>query len=255
MPPARAVSIDRIRKYHEPALGAQRRADQADGDRDAGNGISSATSTISRPRGEFVTFDRSWYNRAGVEPVMGFCTPEQHEQFLEEAPKFEQMIVNDGIHFFKFWLNIGQETQIKRFHDRRHSDLKWWKFSPIDVAGHRQMGRVHARRATMMLERTHSKHAPWIVVHANDKRRARLAVIRRILLSIPYDGSRPQGDRRGGRQDHRRRTTLPGRLNRLKPGRGQGRRGAASFPSGADRATAAARPATPQGTSSASRPA
>ncbi len=86
-------------------------------------------------RGEFVTFDRSWYNRAGVEPVMGFCTPAQHEAFLEETPHFERMIHNEGIHFFKFWLDIGQETQLDRFHDRRHSPLKNWKFSPMDIAG------------------------------------------------------------------------------------------------------------------------
>jgi polyphosphate kinase 2 len=85
--------------------------------------------------GEFVTFDRSWYNRAGVEPVMGFCTPEQHQLFLREVPGFERAIVDDGIIFFKFWLNIGRETQLERFHDRVHSPLKNWKFSPIDIAG------------------------------------------------------------------------------------------------------------------------
>src|SRR5690606_24081373 len=85
--------------------------------------------------GEFVTFDRSWYNRGGVEPVMGFCTPEQHKHFLKETPRFEKMIVSEGIHFFKIWLNLGQEMQLKRFHDRRHSLLKGWKFSPMDVAG------------------------------------------------------------------------------------------------------------------------
>lgn len=137
--------------------------------------------------GELVTFDRSWYNRGGVEPVMGFCTPEQHEQFLNEAPDFERAIVNDGIHFFKFWLNIGQETQLERFHDRRHSALKYWKFSPMDVAGIQKWDEYSRARDTM-LERTHSAHAPWTVVRANDKRRARLAVIRRILLAIAYDG-------------------------------------------------------------------
>ena len=85
--------------------------------------------------GEFVTFDRSWYNRAGVEPVMGFCTAEQHRKFLAETPHFERMIVDDGIRLFKFWLNLGQEMQLKRFHDRRHSPLTIWKFSPMDVAG------------------------------------------------------------------------------------------------------------------------
>ncbi len=137
--------------------------------------------------GEFVSFDRSWYNRAGVEPVMGFCTPEQHQQFLDEAPHFERMIVNDGIHFFKFWLDIGQETQLERFHDRRHSKLKSWKFSPIDVAGIEKWD-DYTKARDEMVRRTHSKQAPWIIVRANDKRRARIAVIRRLLLSLPYGG-------------------------------------------------------------------
>ncbi|MGX7876666.1 polyphosphate kinase 2 [Mesorhizobium sp. ORM6] len=137
--------------------------------------------------GEFVTFDRSWYNRAGVEPVMGFCTPEQREKFLDETPHFERMIVNDDIHFFKFWLNIGQETQLERFHDRRYSPLKSWKFSPIDIAGITKWDDYTKARDTMF-ERTHKEFAPWIIVRANDKRRARLAVMRRILLSLPYKG-------------------------------------------------------------------
>ncbi|TPI42818.1 polyphosphate kinase 2 [Mesorhizobium sp. B3-1-9] len=137
--------------------------------------------------GEFVTFDRSWYNRAGVEPVMGFCTPEQHEKFLDETPHFERMISNEGIHFFKFWLNIGRETQLERFHDRRWSPLKNWKFSPIDIAG---VGKWddYTRARDQMIERTHKEFSPWIAVRANDKRRARLAVMQRILLSLPYDG-------------------------------------------------------------------
>ena len=135
--------------------------------------------------GEFVTFDRSWYNRAGVEPVMGFCTPEQHAKFLKETPRFEKMIVKEGIHFFKFWLDIGRETQLKRFHDRRHSPLKNWKFSPIDVAGMNKWDDYTEKR-DLMFERTHSDHAPWIIVRGNDKRRARLAVIRRILHAMPY---------------------------------------------------------------------
>jgi polyphosphate kinase len=137
--------------------------------------------------GEFVTFDRSWYNRGGVEPVMGFCTPEQHARFLEETPQFERLIVDEGIRFFKFWLNIGQETQLKRFHDRRHSLIKNWKFSPIDIAGIQKWD-DYTRVRDLMLEATHTPHAPWTVVRANDKRRARLAVIRRLLLSIPYEG-------------------------------------------------------------------
>ncbi|WP_378944545.1 polyphosphate kinase 2 [Mesorhizobium sp. ANAO-SY3R2] len=137
--------------------------------------------------GEFVTFDRSWYNRAGVEPVMGFCTPEQHAQFLEETPQFEKMIVDEGIHFFKFWLDIGQEMQLKRFHDRRHSPLTNWKFSPMDVAGMVKWD-DYSKAIEMMVKKTHTRHAPWIVVQANDKRRGRIATIRHILHSLPYAG-------------------------------------------------------------------
>ncbi|PRD41027.1 polyphosphate kinase 2 [Phyllobacterium phragmitis] len=137
--------------------------------------------------GEFVTFDRSWYNRGVVEPVMGFCTPAQVETFLDETPNFEKMVVSDGINFFKFWLNIGQETQLERFHDRHHSPLKNWKFSPIDLAGIARWSDYTEARDKMM-QRTHTAHAPWTVVRANDKRRARLAVIRRVLLSLPYKG-------------------------------------------------------------------
>lgn len=135
--------------------------------------------------GEFVTFDRSWYNRGVIEPVMGFCTPHEHKKFLREAPKFERMIVNDGIHLFKLWLNISRETQIKRFHARRHSPLKHWKFSSIDMAAMEKWDEFTHMR-DLMIERTHSDHAPWTVVLANDKRRARLAVIRHILALLPY---------------------------------------------------------------------
>lgn len=137
--------------------------------------------------GEFVTFDRSWYNRGVVEPVMGFCTPAETEKFFREVPTFEATLVDDGIHLFKFWLNISHETQLKRFHDRRHDPLKTWKFSPIDVAGMSRWDDYTAARDAM-LERTHSQAAPWIVVRANDKRRARLAVMARILRALPYEG-------------------------------------------------------------------
>ncbi len=137
--------------------------------------------------GEFVTFDRSWYNRAGVEPVMGFCTPAQHEEFLSEAPNFEKMLVSDGIILFKFWLDIGQETQLKRFHDRRHSPLRHWKFSPMDVAGIDKWD-AYTKARDEMFARTDSKAGPWTVVKSNDKGRARIEVIRHILLSVNYDG-------------------------------------------------------------------
>ena len=137
--------------------------------------------------GSLTSFDRSWYNRAGVEPVMGFCTPEPHENFLDEVPHFEKMIHNEGIHFFKIWLDIGRETQLARFYDRRHSPLKNWKFSPIDIAGVNKWD-DYTKARDEMFRRTHTNHAPWIIVRANDKRRARLAVIRRILRALPYEG-------------------------------------------------------------------
>jgi polyphosphate kinase len=140
--------------------------------------------------GEFVTFDRSWYNRAGVEPVMGFCTPAQYEEFLEEAPNFEKMLVSDGIHLFKIWLDIGQPMQLKRFHDRRHSALRHWKFSPMDVAGISKWSEYSAKRDTMF-KRTHTKTAPWTIIRSNDKRRARLEAIRLILNAIDYTGKDP----------------------------------------------------------------
>ena len=138
-------------------------------------------------RGEFVTFDRSWYNRAGVEPVMGFCTPEQHKHFLKETPRFEKMIVGEGIRFFKFWLDISQEMQLKRFHDRRHSPLTNWKFSPMDIAGITRWD-DYTKMRDLMIKETHSEHAPWIVVRSNDKRRARIETIRHVLRSLDYAG-------------------------------------------------------------------
>jgi polyphosphate kinase 2 len=137
--------------------------------------------------GETVLFDRSWYNRAGVEKVMGFCTPEQTEHFLEEAPEFEKRITRDGIHLFKFWLSIGREMQLKRFHDRRHDPLKVWKLSPIDIeALHKWDAYTVARDE--MLERTDCEHAPWTVIRANDKRRGRINVIQTVLDRLTYEG-------------------------------------------------------------------
>lgn len=137
--------------------------------------------------GEIVLFDRSWYNRGVVEPVMGFCTPKQCKTFLDEVPHFEGLLVDDRIHLFKFWLNIGQEMQLKRFHDRRHDPLKIWKLSPMDIAAPTKWDEFTEAR-DRMLKKTHTKHAPWTVVNSNDKRRARVNVMRHILLSIDYEG-------------------------------------------------------------------
>ena len=137
--------------------------------------------------GEFVMFDRSWYNRGGVEPVMGFCTPEQNKRFLKQTPRFEGLITGDGIHLFKFWLDIGREMQLKRFHDRRHDPLKVWKLSPMDIAALTKWD-LYTEARDQMLEETHTEHAPWTIVHANDKRRARLDIIRHMLKTLDYDG-------------------------------------------------------------------
>jgi polyphosphate kinase 2 len=137
--------------------------------------------------GETVLFDRSWYNRAGVEPVMGFSTPEQTEHFLEEAPEFEKRITNDGIHLFKFWLSIGREMQLKRFHDRRHDPLKIWKLSPIDLEALARWDAYTAARDEM-LRRTDCAHAPWTVVRTNDKRRGRINLIQSVLHRMDFPG-------------------------------------------------------------------
>ncbi|HEY0032063.1 MAG TPA: polyphosphate kinase 2 [Devosia sp.] len=137
--------------------------------------------------GETVLFDRSWYNRAGVERVNGFATPEQTEHFLQEAPEFEKRITRDGIHFFKFWLSIGREMQLKRFHDRRHDPLKVWKLSPIDLVALGQWD-AYTKARDEMLVRTDSPHAPWTVIRANDKRRGRINVIQHVLHHLPFAG-------------------------------------------------------------------
>jgi polyphosphate kinase 2 len=137
--------------------------------------------------GEQVLFDRSWYNRAGVEAVMGFCTPEQTERYLREAPRFERMLVNDGIHLFKFWLAIGREMQMKRFHERRHDPLKRWKLSPVDFGALARFD-AYSEARDRMFEATHSDHAPWTVILNNDKKRGRLAALRVVLRAIEYEG-------------------------------------------------------------------
>lgn len=142
-------------------------------------------------RGEVVIFDRSWYNRAGVERVMGFTTVEASERFLKEAPRFEEMLAEEGVELVKFWLDVGREMQLQRFHDRRHDPLKVWKISPIDEAA---VGLYDAYGAARdrMLETTHTDHAPWTIVLGNDKRRLKLEVLRHLLLLFDY----PAKDRR-----------------------------------------------------------
>lgn len=137
--------------------------------------------------GEIVLFDRSWYNRAGVERVMGFATEDQIAVFLREAPEFEGLLVRDGIKLFKFFLTIGREMQLKRFHERRHNPLKQWKLSDIDIAALTRYD-DYSKAQVEMFRFTHTAIAPWSVVRANDQRRARLEVIRTVLSAIDYEG-------------------------------------------------------------------
>lgn len=137
--------------------------------------------------GEIVLFDRSWYNRAGVEPVMGFCTEKQQQTFLRQAPCFENMLVEAGIVIFKFWLDIGRAMQLKRFYERRHNPLKLWKLSPIDYAAMEKWDAYTAAR-NEMFSKTHNDTVPWIAVRANDKRRARINIIRQVLGAVDYAG-------------------------------------------------------------------
>ena len=138
-------------------------------------------------RGDIVLFDRSWYNRAGVERVMGFCTKDQLSDFLRDTPEFEELLVRDGIQLFKFFLTIGRETQLARFHERRHDPLKRWKLTEIDLAAIDKWD-AYTEAQHDMFRFTHTVAAPWTVIRANDQRRARLAAIRVVLAACSYDG-------------------------------------------------------------------
>lgn len=137
--------------------------------------------------GEMTIFDRSWYNRAGVEPVMGFCTPQQNKHFLKQAPEFENTLIEDGVRMVKIWLTVSRAEQMRRFLERESDPLKHWKLSPIDVASLGKWDAYSAAR-TKMFERTHTQTAPWTVIRSDDKRRARVAAIRAVLSALPYDG-------------------------------------------------------------------
>jgi polyphosphate kinase 2 len=135
--------------------------------------------------GEIVIFDRSWYNRAGVEYVMGFCTKQEHERFLELCPEVEKYIVDTGIILIKLWLEAGMEEQEKRFAARIDDPLRQWKLSPMDLESYRRWY-DYSKARDMMLKATDSKHAPWYVVRSEDKKRARLNCISHLLKTIPY---------------------------------------------------------------------
>jgi polyphosphate kinase 2 len=135
--------------------------------------------------GEIVIFDRSWYNRAGVEYVMGFCTPEEHQRFLELCPVFEKFAIEGGLRLIKIWLEVGQEEQDRRFKARIEDPVRQWKLSPMDIESYSRWY-DYSRARDLMFKYTDSEHAPWHIVHSDDKKRARLNVISHILSQIPY---------------------------------------------------------------------
>jgi polyphosphate kinase len=147
---------------------------------------------------EIVLFNRSWYNRAGVEYVMKYCTRAQRDEFLDAVPRFERMLVRSGISLLKYYLDISRKEQRKRLRDRRSDPLKQWKLSPVDQAAQRHWD-DYSKARNKMLAQTHHRDAPWIVVRADDKHEARINVIRDILSRVRYSN----GKRKHGRPDPR----------------------------------------------------
>jgi polyphosphate kinase 2 len=139
--------------------------------------------------GEIVFFDRSWYNRAGVEPVMGFCTPAEYRLFGRQVPIFERALVEDGIRFHKLWFAVGPEEQKRRFESRRTDPLRQWKLSPMDAESMKRFDAYTIARDRMFFA-SHTRDAPWTVIRSDDKRRARINAIRVVLNDLPYDKKR-----------------------------------------------------------------
>ena len=136
--------------------------------------------------GEIVFFDRSWYNRAVVEPVMGFCSDQEYNEFLVQVPEFEHMLYEDGLIIIKFWLSISKEEQLKRFDDRNANPLKRWKFSPVDKKG-QQLWDTYTYYKNEMFSKTHTTYCPWMIIKTNNKKTARLEAIRYVLSKFDYD--------------------------------------------------------------------
>ena len=137
--------------------------------------------------GEVVFFDRSWYNRAVVEPVMGFCSKQQYNQFMVQLPEFEHMLYEDGVIIIKFWLSISKEEQLVRFDARMDNPLKRWKFSPVDKKG-QEYWDVYTKYKEQMFSKTHTSFCPWTIVKTNNKQTARLECMRYVLTRIDYEG-------------------------------------------------------------------
>lgn len=139
--------------------------------------------------GEIVFFDRSWYNRAVVEPVMGFCTEDQYKQFMLQVPSFEHMLYEDGVHVIKFWFSISKDEQKKRFDARLDNPLKVWKFSPVDQKG-QDLWNEYTHYKELMFSKTHSTFCPWTIVKTNDKKTARLQTIRHVLSQFDFSNDK-----------------------------------------------------------------
>ena len=163
--------------------------------------------------GEIVLFDRSWYNRAGVEKVMGFCTGEQYEAFFRDVPEFEKMIVRSGVQLIKYWFSISDQEQELRFLGRIHDPLKQWKLSPMDLESRRRWEH-YTKAKEVMLERTHIPESPWWVVPADDKKKARLNCISHLLSQMPYSEIERPGITLPERVRHEgyRRHEVPGEI-------------------------------------------
>jgi len=137
--------------------------------------------------GEIVFFDRSWYNRAVVEPVMGFCSKKEYSEFMVQVPEFEHMLYEDGLIIIKFWLSISKEEQSKRFDSRNANPLKRWKFSPVDKKG-QELWDTYTHYKDEMFSKTHTSYSPWMIIKTNNKKVARLEAMRHVLSSFDYDG-------------------------------------------------------------------
>ena len=137
--------------------------------------------------GEIVFFDRSWYNRAVVEPVMGFCTEQEYKEFLAQVPEFEHMLYEDGMIIMKFWLSISKEEQLRRFDNRNDNPLKRWKFSPVDKKG-QELWDKYTHYKEEMFSKTHTSYCPWMIIKSNNKKTARLEAMRHVLSSFDYEG-------------------------------------------------------------------
>ena len=139
--------------------------------------------------GEIVFFDRSWYNRAVVEPVMGFCSDKEYNDFLVQVPEFEHMLYEDGLIIIKFWLSISKEEQLKRFNARNNNPLKRWKFSPVDKKG-QELWDTYTHYKDEMYSKTHTTYCPWMIIKTNHKKTARLEAMRYVLSKFDYDGKK-----------------------------------------------------------------